>query len=125
MSASSSAVFIDRINPNVVHIPAPDNVLADDELVAVASGVRIWRATHQHLVQQDADGPIIRGFIVAFAQNQFGRHVLRCATQRVRAAFCLLGESEVDKLAVAGVVYENVLRLQVTVQVPRCAELQK
>ena len=44
-----------------------DDILANDHLVALARGVVIGRTPHQHLVQQNADSPVVGAAIVAFA----------------------------------------------------------
>ena len=71
----------------------------------------------EHLVEEDAQGPPVDVFSVAYAHDDLGREVLGSAAKRLglRARLVLLGETKVGEAHVACVIKQNIFGLQVAV----------
>ena len=78
-----------------------------------------WGNSNQHLINQDAQCPPIKGSIMSWPNNHLWRQVLRRPTERVWL-FCFwfynLGQTKVSKHDVAILIEQDILRLQVSVE---------
>mmetsp|Transcript_34883 Transcript_34883/g.58623 ORF Transcript_34883/g.58623 Transcript_34883/m.58623 type:complete len:286 (+) Transcript_34883:382-1239(+) len=97
------------------------NLRAQNLLVSNILGGRLERREpREHFEDQDPEGPEIGRAVVAFAQHDLWRHVIRRAAGRVRLRPALqrLAEPQVGQFAVPALVQENILWLEIPVHVP-------
>ena len=73
------------------------------------------RASDEHFVNQDPEGPVINALIVTLGQDNFRREVFRRATKSVRLVHDNLSESQIDEDAIPKGVNQNVLGFQIAV----------
>mmetsp|Transcript_82673 Transcript_82673/g.256767 ORF Transcript_82673/g.256767 Transcript_82673/m.256767 type:complete len:219 (+) Transcript_82673:148-804(+) len=91
-------------------LPAQDLLINLHRILVNKRGV-----SHNHLVDEDAEGPPVYGLPVALVEQDLWGNVLGRAAEGVRPMVDDLREAKVRELHVAVEVDENVLRLQVPV----------
>mmetsp|Transcript_6696 Transcript_6696/g.11038 ORF Transcript_6696/g.11038 Transcript_6696/m.11038 type:complete len:268 (+) Transcript_6696:75-878(+) len=90
-----------------------DDALEQTDLIS-SVGVE-WRASDQHLVDQDTKGPVVNTLVVTLRQNNLGSKVLWSTAKSVGLVDHNLCETKIDKHAVSPAIDEDVLGLQITV----------
>lgn len=90
------------------------NQLVHLVLVRVVKG----RDSNDHLVDEDTQCPPVECLVVSRADNHFGCEILGCSAERIRLFRVFLhnlGQAKVGQHDVPVVIYQNVLRLEVSV----------
>lgn len=120
IAVSSWQIYLQNVLQYVPQLLAKvmrELVLARYDLLVDLHGImRVeWRVSRVHLVDQHAKAPPIDGLTVTLWQYYFRRQIFRRAAQSPRAAVYHLAETEIGHPDVAGILYHDILRFEISI----------